>query len=116
MGLLKKDDAIVLPDTLVLFETEAGKCPVYIKDVVRDTLAKNQVGWIVTMSILLPNIDEFPEIRLNVNDDHLRGEAFTMSGKHRKFVAIDLSSKKLDSVGTQPRIAPFLKVIQGGKK
>jgi len=116
MGLLKKDDAIVLPDTIVLFETETGKCPVYIKDVVRDTLARNQVGWIVTMSVLLPNIDEFPEIEIRVNDDHLMGEPFTVAGKPQRFIAIDLSAKKRDSVGTQSKKAPFLRGIQGGKK
>ena len=104
----KGAEIIVLPGKIVRFEVEDGESVfVYIKDVIRDFTTRNRVGWIVTMAVLSPTKGMEPvEAELKVNNEHIRGEAFTISGSPRQFHAVDLECPK------QTKKAAVLKLVE----
>jgi len=107
MGVLKETPYVVIPGEIVLLRVKDTGVYVYIRDVVRDETTKNRAGWIVTLSILVYGL---PEQTIRVNDEHIRGEEFTMGGEFRQFCPVDFTGN------SKKETRPTLRLIRGGNQ
>ena len=101
-----ENQAFVLPGKIIILKVdeEDHGLYIYIKDVVRDINTKNRVGWIVYYIPLWATKNWEPLILdIRVNDEHIRGEAFTVNGEFRQFCEVDFEVKT---------IKPFLKLVK----
>jgi len=124
MALLNDTSPFVLEgETVILkIDNEEQGIYLYVEKIVRDMNAKNRVCWLIDFSILTTLIyikegtmEECKKntlgcpakARLLVNDEHIRGEAFTIEGEYRHFC-------KINDKPIQER--PKLTLIKGGKE
>ena len=112
MGLMNEEPYVVLPGRIVLLRMGESGVYAHVDNVVKDTAAKNRLGWLVTLSVLIYGL---PVQTLLINDEHAKGEAFTLDGKFMQFCSVDFSTAPIEESIKEIKPYTNLRFIKGGK-